>query len=130
MMTVETVPVNRRSDLILVLLTLIVFGTASLVTNLERALAFAVAFSIFLAIIQTKRDSWASLRFWGILAAIAIVHIVVLAVVHIPKLSIGLISLPIALVDGFAIFALLNWIDRHFPFVRDNDPDDESACQN
>lgn len=104
--------VRRRSDFVLAAASLCVFAVAALLTNLDKALAFSVAFMVFLAIVQTKRESWSDTRFWAILTVLAIIHIVVLSLVHIPELRFGLISLPFALVDGFALWGFLNWIER------------------
>jgi hypothetical protein len=105
-------PVTRRSDLILAISILPAFLAVSLVSGLEKALAFAVAFGVFLSIIQTRkrRDP----RFWAIMAILATIHVVVISLIHIPKLSAGIICLPFALVDGFGIWGFLNWVDRHF----------------
>lgn len=107
--------VSRRSDFVLAVSSLCVFGLSSLVTNLETALAIAVAVMVFIAIIQTKRDSWTDKRFWALLAVFAVAHIILFSLIHIPKLQYGLMALPFALVDGFAMWGIINWIDRRFP---------------
>lgn len=121
MMPDETGPFGRRSDLIFGALTAIVFGVVALISSLDKALVFAVMFGVFSAIIQAKWDSRSDKRLWIIIAILAIVHIVVISLIRIPELRFGLVSLPFALVDGFAIWGLLNWIERRFPAVRDAD---------
>lgn len=90
------------------------FICIAFVASLEKALAGSVVFGVFLSIIQTKwnrRDR----RFWIVIAVLAVIHIALLALIHIPKLQFGLIVLPFALVDGFAIWWLINWVERKFP---------------
>jgi hypothetical protein len=87
-------------------------------SSLGKAFALALAFGVFLAIIQTKTESWADPRFWIILAVLAVIHVVVLSIVHIPEPRAGLEAAPFAFVDGFAMFGLLNWIERRFPRMK------------
>lgn len=110
--------VSRRSDLILIASTALVFLVVVVFSNLEKALAFSVLFAVFLSIVQTKRESWSDRRFWFILSVLALAHIAVLSVINIPELKFGLIVLPFALLDGFAIYWFLNWIERRFPAQR------------
>lgn len=114
---------TRRSDLVLIAATAAVFLAVALISYIEKAFAFALCFSVFLAIAQTKRDSWKDARFWIIFLVIAAVHFAVIAAVRIPDIKFGLLGLPFALVDGFAIYGLLNWIERRFPAVRHADAD-------
>lgn len=117
----KTNATSRRSDVILGAATLLVFVAVMLISNLEKALVFAVMFGVFSALAQSKWESRKNRLVWVILAVLAVIHIVVLSLVRIPELRFGLISLPFALVDGFAIYGLLNWIERRFPVVRDVD---------
>ncbi len=110
--------VSRRSDLILIASTGLVFLVVVAFSNLEKALAFSVVFAVFLSIVQTKRQSWNDRRFWFILSILALAHIAVLSGIIIPELKFGLIVLPFALVDGFAIYWFLNWMERRFPAQR------------
>ena len=108
-------PVSRRSDMVLIVSTATVFIGVSLISSLEKALAFAVVFGVFLSIIQTRKQSQTDLRFWAVLAVLAIIHVAALLFIHIPDLEFGLISLPFALADAFLIWWLVNWIERRFP---------------
>ncbi len=117
-MTSDGTRVSRRSDIVLVASTASVFLLVVLVSALEKALVFSVAFAVFLSIVQTKRQSWSDRRFWVILSILALIHVVVIWVAHIPELRFGLISLPFALVDGFAMWGLINWIERRFPVAK------------
>jgi triacylglycerol esterase/lipase EstA (alpha/beta hydrolase family) len=84
-------------------------------SNLEKGLASSVTFGFFAAVIQTKWPSRGDWRFWAIIAAFALLHIVVLITVRFQQVRAGLISLPFALVDGFVMWGLINWVDKHFP---------------
>jgi hypothetical protein len=111
-------PVSRRSDLILAAATLAVFICVAFLSTLGRALIYSVVFSVFLSIIQTKakKSDW---QFWIIIAVLAIIHIAVLSLIRITQLKFGLIVLPFALVDGFAMWGFINWIERRFAVSRD-----------
>jgi hypothetical protein len=111
----EFTPVSRRSDLILGLATICVFGLVALVASLERALVFSVVFGVFFSIVQTRWKSQNGRRFWLIIAILATIHVVVLSLIRFPEPSFGLAVLPFALVDGFAMWWLINWIERRFP---------------
>jgi hypothetical protein len=112
---------TRRSDLALIVATAAVFLAVAMVSYIEKAFAFALCFSVFMAIAQTKRDSWKDARFWTLFLGIAALHFVAIALVRIPEIKFGLLGLPFALVDGFAIYGLLNWIERRFPVIKDSD---------
>ena len=107
-------PVTRRSDLILAALCLVVFCAVALVSTLERALAFAVASGVFLAIIQTQPVARRNGRFWWLIGALALVHLLILSLVPLGEFQFGLVVLPFALVDGFAIWALVKWSEKRF----------------
>ncbi len=99
-----------------------VFFVVFLVSTPEKALASSLAFGVFRTIVGVKRESWAHRRFWVIIAILAIVHIVVLYVIHIPRLRAGAVAAPFAFVDAFAIWGLINWTQRRFPYARAADP--------
>jgi choline-glycine betaine transporter len=105
----------------LVVSTAVVFLAVAMVSYIEKAFAFALCFSVFMAIAQTKRDSWRDGRFWTLLLGIAALHFIAIALIRVPEIKFGLMGLPFALVDGFAIYGLLNWIERHFPVIKDED---------
>ncbi|MBX9797043.1 MAG: hypothetical protein K2Y03_09180 [Sphingomonas sp.] len=86
-----------------------------MVSYIEKAFAFALCFSVFMAVAQTKRDSWKNGRFWALLLCVAALHFIAIALIPVPEIKFGLMGLPLALVDGFAIYGLLNWIERRFP---------------
>ena len=112
------VPATRKSDLIGVLTVIAVFFALVIFVSPAKALAGCVVAGTFLSIIQTKKKSQRDRRFWTIIAVLAVIHIVVLSLIHIPEPRFGLMSLPFALADGFAIWGLLNWIERRFPTER------------
>jgi hypothetical protein len=107
--------VSRRSDFVLGALTLSIFILVYCVSNAENALAYSVVCGVFLSLIQAKWNSRRDGRFWVIMAIFAFLHVVILSLVHIPQLKFGLMILPFALADGFAMWGFINWIDRRFP---------------
>jgi len=116
---------RSRIDWIIVAISLIAFFFSAFATNLEKGLFVGAAVFVFGTIIQTKSEtrmeSLRERRFWLLITALAIVHIIVLSLVRIPELQFGLVVLPFALVDGFAMWWLINWVERNFPAT--NDPD-------
>src|SRR6185312_13835347 len=108
-------PVTRKSDLILVASAALVFFAVSLISSLEKALAFSAVFVVFLSIVQTKGVSRRDRRFWIEIAILAAIHVTALSFIQIPPLRFGLMVLPFMLIDGFAIWGFISWIDRRFP---------------
>lgn len=104
-----------RVDWIILAVSMIVFALVSFIANLEKGLAFGASAFVFGTIIQTKSETRkASLRerqFWMLIIALAVAHIVVLSLIHIPELKFGLVILPFALVDGFAMWWLIGWVE-------------------
>jgi hypothetical protein len=107
--------VTRRSDLYLVMGTAVVFVAVALVASLEKALAAGVTFAVFSAVIQAKWDSRHDARFWIVISIFAFVHILAITLITFPEPRFGLVSLPLALIDGFVMFGILNWIEKRFP---------------
>ncbi len=106
------------SDWIIAIIAVAVFSLVAWASNIEKGLAAGVTFGVFAAIIQTKWASRGDWRFWFIIALFAIVHILVILVVRFPEVSASLVSLPFALVDGFLMWAVINWVEKRFPHVR------------
>ena len=84
-------------------------------SNLEKALTASVTVGVFVAIIQTKWESRNDWRFWAVVAVFAVIHVVAISIIQFPEVRAGLVSLPFALVDGFIMWFLINWIERRFP---------------
>jgi choline-glycine betaine transporter len=112
-------PKRSRTDWIIAGSALAVFALIASVTYLEKGLAAGTAFYVFAIVIQTKsetrKESLSERRFWAVIAILAVIHIVAISVIKFPELRAGLISLPFALVDGFVMWGLINWIEKHFP---------------
>ena len=117
----DYIPATRRNDLALLLLGIIVFVAFYFYFSAGEALAYSITVGVFLSIIQTKPRKLRNRRFWMILGILAVGHIVVLSLIRIPEPRFGLMSLPFALADGFAIWWLINWIERRFPSPGDSD---------
>lgn len=115
-------PVTRRSDMILLALGILTFIVFFTFLDAEKALACSVVVGAFVAIIQTKPRGRRDQTFWTAIAVLAVIHVAVLSLIRIPELRFGLVALPFALADGFAIWGLLNWIERRFPTERGGGP--------
>lgn len=106
---------DRQINLIMILLAGIVYVGVSLVSTAEKALASAVAFGVFFAIIsvklEIKNQNW---QFWATILIFAAIHVVAIAMINFPEPRFGLVSLPFALVDGFIMWCILSWIDKRF----------------
>lgn len=106
---------SRRSDLIVIASMAVIFILVALISNLEKALAFSALFGVFSTVIQTKVKGQRDRRFWIAISVLAVAHVIFLSLIYIPPLRFGLMALPVALVDGFAIWGIISWIDRRFP---------------
>lgn len=110
-------PIHSRENWILVGIGVIIFASVASISNLEKGLAAMLSFGVFATIIQTKsetrKESLRDWRFWLIIAIFAVIHIVAITIIQFPELKAGLISLPFALVDGFAMWFLIKWIERY-----------------
>ena len=96
-----------------------VFGVMAYLTTDETGLVASAMCFGFLTIIQTKAESRrASLsepRFWAILAVFAVVHILALWYVRVPELKFGLMIAPFGFADFYAMWWLIEWVERRFP---------------
>ncbi|MGA9658088.1 MAG: hypothetical protein WBQ60_03185 [Asticcacaulis sp.] len=113
-----------RIDWIIAVISMSVFGFVALITNLEKGLFFAGAAYAFGIIIQTKletrKESIREKRFWVLISVLAIIHVILLSLIHIPELKFGMIVLPFMLVDGFIMWWFINWVERLFPGASDS----------
>jgi len=100
-------------------LSLLTFAVVTWVSNAEKGLAAGVTLGVFITIILTKREthkeSLSDRRFWLVIASLAVIHIVAISIIKFPEARAGMVSLPFALVDGFLMWGLINWIERRFP---------------
>jgi hypothetical protein len=94
---------------------LLVFILVAIASSLEKAFAFSMTFGVFAAIIQTKWESRTDWRFWSILSIFAGAHLLAIYLVHFPRPQLALTFVPVAMIDGFAMWGLINWIERRFP---------------
>jgi hypothetical protein len=106
----------RRSDWLVLAALIAVQIIVSMVSTLEKGLAVVVSLGVFAAVVKTKwstnrRDP----RMWALIGVVASVQLPVLFLVHIPRLSTGLVLAPFAVVEGVGLVALLNSIERRFP---------------
>ena len=103
---------NKRSDTLLSISTAAVFVVVALVLNLEYALEAAVTFGVFSAIIQYKWFLKKQIWFWIIIAIFLTIHLVLAIIVRIPDMRPGIIAVPIAVIDGLCMLAVITWIQR------------------
>jgi len=104
-----------RSDWLLTAGVLVVFILVALVSTLENALGVSVSFGVLGTVIQIKWNSRRDPRMWALIGIVGAIQLLAIFLVHIPRLSVGLVCLPFALVEGYALFGLLNWMERRFP---------------
>lgn len=98
---------------------LAVFIVISILSSLEEAFASAMTFGVFAAVIQTKWSSRNDWRLWSVISVFLIAHVLALCLIHFPRPEIALAFVPVAMIDGFVMWGLINWIERRFPLSRD-----------
>lgn len=107
-------PISRSDWVILAPLT-VVFILVSLASTPETGLGVALSLAVFAIIVQTKWSSRRDPRMWALIGIVGVVQLAAIFLVHIPRLSMGLVVLPFAVVEGLALLGLLNWMERRFP---------------
>ena len=119
---------RSRSDWIMAGLCLLTFSLVTWASNPETGIVAGITLGVFVTIILTKREtrkeSLAERRFWLIIAILAAIHILAISLIRVPELQFGLLVLPFALADGFAMWWLINWIERRFPLAGDTGSDE------
>ncbi|MGI8548232.1 MAG: hypothetical protein ACR2M1_13030 [Gemmatimonadaceae bacterium] len=93
----------------------VVFILVSLVSTPENGLGVAVTLGVLAVILQTKWGSRRDPRLWALIGIVGVVQLAAIFLIHIPRLSMGLVVLPFAAVEGLALWGLLNWMERRFP---------------
>jgi hypothetical protein len=71
-----------------------------------------VAVGVLTSIVETRWERRYQPAFILIMAFLTFLHIFVLALVPIPKFGFGLVVLPFAMIDAYAMWALVAWVDR------------------
>lgn len=104
-----------RTDWLIYAALLAVFILVSLVSTPENGLGVALSLAVFAIIVQAKWSSRRDPRLWALIGIVGVVQLAAIFLVHIPRLSMGLVVLPFAVVEGLALLGLLNWMERHFP---------------
>lgn len=107
---------DKARDWLMVIPTGIVFFVLWPIVGQGKSFACAAIFYVFYAIISHRWDQRRDRRFWLVLLAFALVHVVALSLIRFPaEVRPGLISLPFALLDGFIMWAILDWIKQQYP---------------
>jgi FtsH-binding integral membrane protein len=86
-------PYSRADGIIIAPLTL-VFVLVALVSTLENALGVSVSLSVLGIVVQTKWNSRSDPRMWALIGIVGAIQISAIFLIHIPRLSVGLICLP------------------------------------
>ena len=94
--------------------TAVTFVVTSVLFGLERGLAFSVLFGVFTAVLQSKWESRREIRVWGVLLIFLIAHVVGILMINIKSVGAGAVVVPIAMIDGFAIYGFINWLERRY----------------
>lgn len=106
---------RNRADWIVALALPVIFILLTLVTTGENALAVTATVGALAAVVQQKWSSRKDPRMWVLVAVVAAIQIPAVFFIHIPRLSAGLVFLPFVLIEAFALWAVLNWIERRSP---------------
>ena len=107
---------HTRLDWIVALSSLSVFIAVASLVNAEKALVAASFFLAFAIVLATKYDFYRqSLRnaaFWTSYLALGVVHIVVIASVHVPNLTSGMVAFPIAALDCAVLWLVVSAAEK------------------
>ena len=114
----ESRQVSRKSDLALFVSTIAVFCLALVFFNPEKSLAFSILAGLVAAIVQDHNYE-SGFIFWLSLGIIVLIHIAIICIINIPHLKFGLIAMPFAMIDGFAMSKFLKWISQRSKKNRD-----------
>lgn len=110
---------NPPPNWIVGLLVFLAFVLVAVVSGLEKAFASAMTFGVFAAIIQTKWESRRDWRFITILLVFASAHLIAICLISFPRPEMALAFVPIAMIDGFVIWGIINWVERRYPISPD-----------
>lgn len=107
---------RARDYLILIPVGVLLFGLRALI-QAERAFAVAMSVYVFYVIISREWDRRREKRFWIVMLIFAVLHVVALSLVKIPHYRgpSAAIAFPFMFADGFAMWGILNWIEKRFP---------------
>lgn len=110
-------PIGRltRTDWLSMAALGVVFVLVALVSTPENALAVMLTLGVLAIVVQAKWSSRRDPRLWAVIGTVGAVQFPAAFLVHIPRLSAGAVSVPFVLVEGFALWGLLNWMERRFP---------------
>ena len=105
----------------------LVFVLVDTASGLEKAFASAMTFGVFAAVLQTKWLSIRDWRFWAVILVFLIPHVVAICFIGFPRPDLAAAFVPVAIVDGFVIWGLINWIEKRFPAGNDAGAPPKSA---
>jgi len=91
----------------------VIFLIVSAITDSEKALAFSVSLGVFSAVVQSRWESRSDPRMWVLVAVVALVQSAIIFLVKIPRVPAGLICLPFALIETYALWGLIGWLQKH-----------------
>lgn len=109
-------PTERESDWLAVIpVAALYVGLGQLMQD-ERAFLTALSVGVFYVIISREWDRRRETRFWAFMSVFAVLHVAALSLAKLPHHAGPAISLafPFMFADGFAMWGILNWIEKRF----------------
>lgn len=110
----STVAHLDSADWVILLVGIVIFVAIALISTDENALAVAVTWGVLAEVVVQRWRIGKDPCIW-VLAVVAVIQLPVVFLIHIPRLSTGLVCIPFMLIEAFALWSLLKWTDRHFP---------------
>jgi len=110
-------PTERERDWLAVIpVGAVYFGLGKLMQD-ERAFLAALSVYVFYVIISREWERRHQSRFWMVMAVFALLHVVALSVIRLPKFTGPTIAVafPFMMADGFGMWGILTWIEKRFP---------------
>lgn len=102
------------ADWVILLIGAVIFVVVAFISTGENALAVSATWGVLASVVAQQWRSGKDPRLW-VVAVVAVIQMPVAFVVHIPRLRTGMICMPFVVIEGLALWGLLNWIDRRFP---------------
>ena len=105
-----------RDYLILLPVGVLLFGLRAFIQP-DRAFAVAMSVYVFYVIISREWDRRRERRFWVVMLIFAVLHVFALSLVKLPHYHVPSVAIafPFMFADGFAMWGILNWIEKRFP---------------
>lgn len=79
-----------------------------------KALATVSTVAVFSVIVEHKWNLRRRRLFWFTMCVFVGIHLAALFFISFPTVRSGLVAVPIAVMDGFAMITILNWLEKQF----------------